>query len=490
MKKLTLLQRLIILTLGVASVGFTPHKSQALDPPAQVGTQQLGLSQTHALAIQNNLSLLISRYQKQQGEQASSRVRQAYVPSLSIDLGWSDDVSLIADERNRSLAYGAQVNWTLPQGTGLFARLEALEFLSGQSFVPQPSNKLQLGVSQPLLQGFGQGVDNIDRAKAEVKQQQAVFASVLNDFLLEVEQSYWSLVLAQNDVVIKQRSRERAQKQFDDMTENIRRGLVAPGEIFIVEENLVFFTQQLIRSEEALTLAQTRLARLIRVDPNTEITATDDLEKYAFKAPPSLEEALNTALANNPSVQAAEFSLSQQKETLSIAQNQYKPQLDLSAAATLNGVDQSRAQAWKQVVTAQQPGWQVGLDFTIPLDRSPDRARLEITELATAQARTVVEDARDDVRYGIKEELTRWQRRLEVLNLSEKRMNLALEKLQTEQEKYKSGLSTLANVVLFQRDLDSARIGLQSARLDVVLAAVRLYRLQGTLSQHVGVEVQ
>ena len=465
--------------------------SSPTNPPRQTTSPlSLGISQARALAIQYNLSLILSRAEREQGELIDDQARSPYVPFIAVDLGYSDQVSLVAnDERNRSLSYGAQTSWTLPQGTGLFARLEALEFLSGASFVPTPTNTLQVGLSQPFLRGLGQGVDQLDAARAQARQQKAIFLNELNSFLLEVEQAYWSLSLAQNDVAIRIRSIERAQTQYDEMTENIRRGLVAEGEIFIVEENLVFFSQQLIRSKETLELAQATLARLIRVDPSTEIIATDDLSTQSFDPPPSYEESLAIGLEYNPAVQSARELTNQRRELYEVASNQYRPQLDLNAAATLSGIDPSRLSAWQQVFTARQPGWRVGLDFSVPLDRSPDRARREAAEIALSRATTAEEDARDDVRYGLKQALTRWQRRLEVLQLAENRMRLAMDKLEVEQEKYKSGLSTLANVVLFQRDLDSARQGLQTARYDVILATARHHQLQGTLAASAGVEV-
>lgn len=461
--------------------------ARAADEPVAL---TMSLQQARSFAIEHNLSLLIARTTKATGELANDRAMDAFVPVLSVDGEWSDDVSLVVDgERNRSLRYGTQLNWSRPQGTRLFARLNAVEFFSGQSFLPTPTNSLQLGASQSLLQGFGKDANLLGRASAEVELQRALFIGQVNSFLLEVEQTYWALVFAQNDVKIKQRSYERAKIQFEETSENIRRGLLARGEIFVVEENLVFFEQQLIRSQEALTLAQNQLAQLTRRPPRSEILATGDLAQRSFDPPPEYKNALNVALKKNPTVHAATLRTKQEDEQLSFQRNQYKPTLDVSAAATLSGIDPSRSQAWQQVFTARNPGWRVSLDFSVPLDRQPDRAQVEAAEIQKTRAELAEQAARDDVRYGLQDALTRWERRLDVLNLADRRMNLALEKLKNEQDKYKSGLSTLANVVLFQRDLDSARLGVQSARQDVVLAAARVYQLQGTLVERAGVEV-
>ena len=452
---------------------------------------EMTLQRARSLAMEHNLVMLIARAQAEAGERSDEIAFDAFVPRLVVDALWRDDVSLVVDgERDRSALYGAQLDWQLPRGTALFARLGAVEFLSGQSFVPAPTNSAQIGLRQPLLQGFGQDANLIERAEYEVALQRALFAGQANAFLFDVERAYWALVLAQNDLDIKQRSYERALSQYNDTSENIRRGLLAEGEIFIVEENLVFFEQQQIRSEESLRLAQNELARLTRRPPEVLIVATEDLADRSFELPPEYDVALKTALERNFDVRAAALRRAQREETLEFERNRYRPRFDVSAAATLNGIDPSRLVAWQQVATAQNPGWLVGFDFIIPLDRRPDRAEVEVAEILTARAEAEEELERDGVRYGLQEALTRWQRRLDVLALGERRVALALGKLEIEQEKYQSGLSTLANVVLFQRDLDSARLSLQVARQDVALAAARVYQIQGVLIERAGVELE
>ena len=60
--------------------------------------------------------------------------------------------------------------------------------------------------------------------------QLATYISNLNAILVDVEGAYWTLALAQEELVGTLRSLGRAQKQLEDTEENIRRGLLAEAE--------------------------------------------------------------------------------------------------------------------------------------------------------------------------------------------------------------------------------------------------------------------
>ena len=67
---------------------------------------------------------------------------------------------------------------------------------------------------------------------------------------------------------------------------------------------------------------------------------------------------------------------------------------------------------------------------------------------------------------------------------------LAQSKLEVERDKYKSGLSTLADVVRFQRELDAATTGMARARVDALTARAELYAARGDLHEHAKVAVK
>jgi outer membrane protein TolC len=80
--------------------------------------------------------------------------------------------------------------------------------------------------------------------------------------------------------------------------------------------------------------------------------------------------------------------------------------------------------------------------------------------------------------------------RVQRLGLASRLVELGQKKLDNERDKYKSGLSTLADVVRFQRDLDSALSNANRAKVDVLAARAELLAARGDLHDAVAVGIR
>jgi outer membrane protein TolC len=76
------------------------------------------------------------------------------------------------------------------------------------------------------------------------------------------------------------------------------------------------------------------------------------------------------------------------------------------------------------------------------------------------------------------------------LDLASRLVDLGQKKLDNERDKYKSGLSTLADVVRFQHDLDSALSNASRARVDVLAARTDMLAARGDLPESIQVDVR
>ena len=86
-----------------------------------------------------------------------------------------------------------------------------------------------------------------------------------------------------------------------------------------------------------------------------------------------------------------------------------------------------------------------------------------------------------------------WERIREagnVIALAKRRYNLSELKLEAEEEKYRSGVSTLADVVRFQRELDDSLLSYRQAQSQMLKAYARLRSAQGVLAGDMGIQVR
>ncbi len=458
----------------------------ALSVPAFAEAQTMSLSQARQQAAETSIDMLTARMDRDFARLAARSARRPYVPELGVAVGWRDSVSLVdPGTRDQALDYEASLSWVLPIGTRLRAAAGSTEFFSGSSFVPQPTTSVSLSAVQPLLRGGWNDSNLLEQRDLEVELQKTLFVENLNAFLVQVDRAYWALAVAEADVAIKTRSRDRAQQQYEDTKANIERGILAPGEIFVVEENLVLFEQQLLRSEESLELARLNLARLMRLEPGAVVSTGGGLDNAPIEAL-SADDSVAQAMGNNPALVAQQIAKKQTEVVVDFEENQRLPSLDLSASVVSVGTDQDRATAWGQALTAENLDYRAGIDFSMPLDFGPDNASVESARLRRDRAQLRIEDAHDSIHYGLRALHTQLERRRAVLEKAEKLVELAEKKLETERDKYKSGLSTLIDVVRFQRDLDTALIGAQRARVDVLLLTSEIAQLEGTLYSRAG----
>ncbi len=463
-------------------------------PAAAQDSSNAGLrSLTHAdairLAAEQNLGVMVEGMQREIAALEAREARRPYVPRVFLGPSYATSPATFVrpPEFTREVDVEGGVRWSTRYGTDMVVRAATTPWFDG--FAPLPLTSVEASLSQALLRDGWDNGNLLDVQDLDVELQKAAFVEQLNLFLVRVEQAYWELAYAEADVAIKERSRERAQQQYEDTRENIDRGLIAPGDIFVVEENLVIFEEQLLRSRERLELASLELAELLQLE-TTGVRAADALDSVPKPTVPEANRAVERALRENPGVTVQRVALQQADERVKYDINQARPVLDLSAAVALNGLAEDQSDAWRETLSAEFPSVRVGLLFELPVLRGPDIARVERAEMQRSQQERRLEDVQSEVTYQVRALVAQLKTRVESLELARRRVELAENKLEAEQNKYERGLSTLNDVVRFQRDVDSARIAERRARVDVITLQARLAAAQGVLHRRVDVEVK
>jgi outer membrane protein TolC len=486
----------LLLALGLGLAAAATPSSADDTAPTQPLTHRSALSQ----AAEKNLDIIAEALSRDAAYETTAAARRPFVPELVLGASYDDtyppapdDTATNADdkpERPRSVTSTGGVAWQSPVGTGVALTAQSTRELTGAGDL-QDAPSLAITVSQSLMRdGWRNGSAAVLRgADLDARIAEAVFSDALAERLVEVDAAYWSLALSQSELDVKRRSLALAESQMSDTAENISRGLLPKSEIYVVEENVVSFKQQLLVAELALTTARSHLAALLQAEPHARFEAADPLDG-ALPALPSLDAATEQALSANPGLEAQRLAVSRADIRLAYDKNQALPTLDLTASLSLNGLAGTVGGAWSEVAGADKPAFAAGLVFRMPIWLGPDLARVRASDDERRRLLVQLKAAESALVFAVRDALAELETLQEKLVLAQRQRELAEKKLEAQVEKYKNGVSQLPEVVRFQRDVDAAFASVGAVERDLKISHARFRRLLGGIASDAGVVVR
>jgi outer membrane protein TolC len=320
------------------------------------------------LAAERNAGLLVAGLERARLDAVAETARAPYLPQLKIESAVRENGT--GADRARAVENTGTLSYASPYGQTVALSGTLTSPLPSPVADQKPGKALTLDVSQALLRAgpYG-GATDLKQADLDVRIAREQYRLALNTLLRQTDRAYWELCFARDEVEIKRRSRDRAKAQFEETRENIRRGLLAPGEIYVVEENVVSFEDLLSRAEENLALAESGLRRLLVLPPTARITAVTPLD-VGVAADPSEADSQGVAAAKSPAVIAARLAVDRASVGVGGEVQKALPQVDLFGHFGLaNSYD----------VLLSVPGERQirgGLRVTLPLFWGPDTARV------------------------------------------------------------------------------------------------------------------
>ncbi|MBZ5609058.1 MAG: TolC family protein [Acidobacteriia bacterium] len=181
---------------------------------------------------------------------------------------------------------------------------------------PSVAPVVQLFVTHQLLQGFGIAVNSrfIRVAEKGIGAARETFRSQLLNVVVNVLNLYWDLVTASDDLKVRQRALDAAQKVVDDTQKQIDLGAIPRVDIYAVQAQLSGRRQDLAIAEATVrqqeNLLKSALSRTGLADPiidAAEVVTLDRIQVPDQDNLPALRELLARALAHRPDVALAKI---------------------------------------------------------------------------------------------------------------------------------------------------------------------------------------
>ncbi|OGD22290.1 MAG: hypothetical protein A2W03_09380 [Candidatus Aminicenantes bacterium RBG_16_63_16] len=505
-------------------IGLTALGTAAFPAGAQQTSKSLSLRDCILVALKNNLGVQVAVLSPDLAEANLAWAKEKFLPRLafgfnnqrnsSASYSW---IEAAGNVKSRYNDLSASVSQAIPTGGSVSASLSGYKSESNlkfQTINPRYGSTLSLGLSQPLLRNFGPKMSRrdilISQNNRDISESQ--LQAVLLETIYNVEQSYWNLIYAIENLSVKKQSLDLARDLVSKNRREVEVGMVAPIEILSAEAEVATREADILQAEAAVANSEDMLKTVINIAAEegsglVKIVPSDKPSQEPRTV--SVDEALKAAVANRPDLQVTRISLKNKELNVVYARNQVLPDLNLYASywspgmsgtqilyqdndpltGTIVGTLPSGAgAALSQAIGLKYSNWAVGIQLNVPVSSLLTRSQYEaskigyeqsVADLANLEQRIFLE-----IRTAVRAVETDYKRVLAYKAARE----LAENKLSAEEKKLMVGLTTNYVVLQYQRDLADAKTAELRAIIEYNLALAYLDKSLGTSLLSKGLE--
>lgn len=400
-----------------------------------------------------------------------------------------------------------------------------------QTVSPALNSNFQFKLTQHLFQGFGfAGNDRfIQIAKNNRELSDVAFRLQVITTVDQIENMYWDLVYAYENMRVKQESLAFSQKTFSDTQKQVQIGSLAPIEAVRTQSAVAADQQALTVAKTNLQLQQlimkNALSRTLH-DPvlaRADVIPTSTMEIPENEQPQPTENLVNDAIRHRPELVESRIQLNSQQISNRALRNGLLPTLDafayyggsgLGGAQNPLGVCSSPTSSFcasatpntsrgqfplfpsasytstlNQLVNSTAPDKGVGLQLNIPLRNRAAQAVQVRGELEYRQAQMALQQTENRVSIEVRQAQFSVEQNRASVDSAKAAVEYAKQSLDAEQKKFQFGTSTTTAVLQNRSALATAESTLMSAMAAYEKARVELDRATGTLLDHNNISI-
>jgi outer membrane protein len=495
---------------------------------AQIDTNRpvrpMSLEEAIRLALENNLQIARVRYEPQLAQfrltggyayyepQFAASAIHSFVQREGETIDPDTGFPIIGQEVDSDAFGGSPVLTGVLPFTGLRYEIGA-DFshragISGGRIVDDYQADVGIRLQQPLLRNFwiDQRRLDIKLAKKDLKISEYAVTMQIMEVVNSVQQAYYDLMAALDDVKVREVSLSLAQRLLDENRQRVKVGTMAPLDEKQAESEAALRQAELILARSEVTRMENILKSLISRDfqewhavaivPNEKLIAV--AQTY------DLQDSWQNGLQLRPDYSEARERLERQGIVVSYTRNQLFPALDLVGSYGRSGFDSrspfgptnalfrdsSFSGTLADIRDEVNPHYSYGVVLTLPLTFRSERARHKEAKGMLEQTKLDLQIVHQNVLIGIQDAIQAARAAYERVQATRSAREFAQVALDAEQKKLDNGRSTSFFVLQFQRDLTNARAQEIDALSDYNKAVATLHFREGTILKRNNVRVE
>jgi outer membrane protein TolC len=396
---------------------------------------------------------------------------------------------------------------------------------------PQLGSNFQFRVTQNLLQGFGflpnTRFIRIARNNREISD--VAFRLQIITTVDQIENMYWDLVYAYENVRVQQESLTYGQKALDDTEAQAQVGTVAPIQVVSAQSTVATDQQNLIVAQNNLQLQQllvkNALSRSIE-DPvlaEADVIPTSTMQVPEQEPVIPIQDMIAEALQHRAELVESRIDLNSRDISTKAVRNTLLPTLDAFAyyggsgvggnvnpsllpptcdptvsrcfnganapPPFANGGPVGYGSTLNQLFNGTAPDKGVGLTLNIPLRNRLAQSNQVRAELEYRQAQVRQHQLENQVRIEVRNAQFDVRQNRAAVQAAQSAVDLARQTLDSDQEKLKVGLTTQTAILQDASILTTTETNLVSAKAAYEKSRIELDRATGLLLDHTGIDV-
>jgi outer membrane protein len=392
---------------------------------------------------------------------------------------------------------------------------------------PDLSSNFQLKITQNLLQGFGSGPNLrfIHIAKNNREISDVAFRLQIITTVDQIENMYWDLVYAYENLRVQEEALTYAQKALDDSKRQARVGTVPPIQVVSAQSTVSTDQQNLIVAQNNLELQELLMKNALSRSIEDPVLAEADVIPTSTMQLPSVEpvvptqDLINQALGHRAELVESRIDLNSRDLSGKAVRNALLPTLDAFAYYGGSGVGGNVALppcstgaitsrcyttvpppfqstnsvgyggTLNQLVNSTAPDKGVGLTLNIPLRNREAQANQVRAELEYRQAQVRLHQLENQVRIEVRNAQFDVKQNRASVQAAQYAVDFARQTLDADQQKLKVGLTTQTAILQDASTLTTTESNLVSAKAAYEKSRIELDRATGLLLDHSNIDV-
>ncbi|MCP4215104.1 MAG: TolC family protein [bacterium] len=440
--------------------------------------KELTLKEAIVHALKHNLDLQIQMKDTEISQQSVKLSKAIFDPHLSLSYSSVEssrpasstlDGTESGTLESKTKTFSSTISQLIPFGGSISFTLQGDKETTNSTYVfKNPSYTAQGAVqfNQPLLKNFGMSTTKKDIYISinTVKISKETLKSKIIDLVYQVENAYWTLAHAYENLEVTKMALKRAQDLLKQNEIKVRVGSSAPIDLLQAKAEVARQESELISGEKNIQSYEEDLKKILNM--SKEHFSIKPLDKPEVKKIDArFKSFLAEALENRPDIQQARLALKNSGINKKYYKNQLLPEVNFKATYSTHGLAGDTldingniaehiplSTAVKEIFKQTYKYYNFGIEAKIPIFRTQVKANYRKAKVELSKSELSLRNTENTIYSEVKKVIKELETNAKLVESQKVALKVQEEKLKAEEKRQAVGITTVFLVLEAQKN--------------------------------------